>query len=114
GGAQAARLPGLRVLDHLGLPDVFHQEEGLGRGSLISEGDAKRESPLEGGFFVVSFGAVIPGWSDLSAVAQRGKAEGPDPESRDSLVRNCAPWLDAADRRGMTNSHCVPRASQTK
>src|SRR6185312_11816333 len=34
---------------------------------------------------------VIPGWSDLSAVARRAKGEGPDPESRDSLVRNCAP-----------------------
>src|SRR6185437_4896617 len=34
---------------------------------------------------------VIPGWS-----------EGPDPESRDSPVRNRAPGFDAAHRPGMT------------
>jgi hypothetical protein len=34
---------------------------------------------------------VVPGWS-----------EGPDPESRDSQVRNCAPEFDASHRPAMT------------
>src|ERR1700758_1101007 len=50
-----------------------------------------------------TYSAVIPGWTDLSATAQRATAEGPDPESRDSPLRG-AP----NDGKGEENQNAHP------